>query len=149
RELLGSQSLWPVLMASFLQAAGFDERMISYMTLSVGLSELLAAVVCSTLIERFGRKVLLCGGYTLMCSVLALLTMTLSLQVTRQQPSGCLPSTSPLPGPHQFFWLHYFSVILIFLFVFFYGIGPCEYKRKFLYRVGWQHNWQRRNQAVP
>uniref|UniRef100_A0A8B9D3J8 Solute carrier family 2, facilitated glucose transporter member 5 n=1 Tax=Anser cygnoides TaxID=8845 RepID=A0A8B9D3J8_ANSCY len=52
----------------------------------------------STLIERFGRKVLLCGGYTLMCSVLALLTMTLSLQVTRQQPSGCLPSTSPLPA---------------------------------------------------
>ncbi|NXL61104.1 GTR7 protein, partial [Chordeiles acutipennis] len=59
----------------------------------------------STLIDRFGRKVLLWGGYTLMCSVLALLTMTLSLQ-------------------HQFFWMHYFSVILIFLFVIFYGIGP-------------------------
>lgn len=29
-----------------LQAAGFDERMISYMTLSIGLSELVAAVVC-------------------------------------------------------------------------------------------------------
>lgn len=29
-----------------LQAAGFEERMISYMTLSVGLSELVAAVVC-------------------------------------------------------------------------------------------------------
>uniref|UniRef100_A0A8B9PX15 Major facilitator superfamily (MFS) profile domain-containing protein n=1 Tax=Apteryx owenii TaxID=8824 RepID=A0A8B9PX15_APTOW len=25
---------------------------------------------------------------------------------------------------HQFFWMHYFSVILIFLFVIFYGIGP-------------------------
>uniref|UniRef100_A0A8C0E5G7 Solute carrier family 2, facilitated glucose transporter member 5 n=1 Tax=Bubo bubo TaxID=30461 RepID=A0A8C0E5G7_BUBBB len=36
----------------------------------------------STLIDRFGRKVLLWGGYTLMCSVLALLTMTLSLQET-------------------------------------------------------------------
>uniref|UniRef100_A0A8C3C631 Solute carrier family 2, facilitated glucose transporter member 5 n=1 Tax=Cairina moschata TaxID=8855 RepID=A0A8C3C631_CAIMO len=48
----------------------------------------------STLIERFGRKVLLWGGYTLMCSVLALLTMTLSLQVTRWQPSGYLPSTT-------------------------------------------------------
>lgn len=31
----------------------------------------------------------------LMCSVLALLTMTLSLQVKRQQPSGHLPSISP------------------------------------------------------
>uniref|UniRef100_A0A8C7EDX0 Major facilitator superfamily (MFS) profile domain-containing protein n=1 Tax=Nothoprocta perdicaria TaxID=30464 RepID=A0A8C7EDX0_NOTPE len=33
----------------------------------------------STLIERFGRKALLLGGYTLMGFVLALLTMTLSL----------------------------------------------------------------------
>ncbi|KAK2522950.1 hypothetical protein Q9233_010309 [Columba guinea] len=59
----------------------------------------------TTLIDRFGRRVLLCGGYMLMGSVLALLTMTLSLQ-------------------HQFFWMHYFSVILIFLFVIFYGTGP-------------------------
>uniref|UniRef100_A0A669PZR4 Major facilitator superfamily (MFS) profile domain-containing protein n=1 Tax=Phasianus colchicus TaxID=9054 RepID=A0A669PZR4_PHACC len=36
----------------------------------------------SILIERFGRKVLLWRGYTLMCSVLALLTTTLSLQYT-------------------------------------------------------------------
>jgi len=49
----------------------------------------------STLIDRFGRKVLLWKGYTLMCSVLALLTMTLSLQVKRQQPSGYLLSISP------------------------------------------------------
>ena len=49
----------------------------------------------STLIDRCGRKVLLWGGYTLMCSVLALLTMTLSLQVKRQQPSGYVPSISP------------------------------------------------------
>lgn len=28
---------------------------------------------------------------------------------------------------HRFFWMHYFSVILIFLFVVFYGMGPCEY----------------------
>lgn len=28
---------------------------------------------------------------------------------------------------HRFFWMHYFSVILIFLFVVFFGIGPCEY----------------------
>uniref|UniRef100_A0A8C0VSY1 Solute carrier family 2, facilitated glucose transporter member 11-like n=1 Tax=Cyanistes caeruleus TaxID=156563 RepID=A0A8C0VSY1_CYACU len=40
---------------------------------------------------RFGRKVLLWGGYSLMCSVLALLTMTLSLQVKR--PCGHFPTT--------------------------------------------------------
>ncbi|XP_009698737.1 PREDICTED: solute carrier family 2, facilitated glucose transporter member 11-like [Cariama cristata] len=85
--------------------AKFEEYLIPYVSLGVGLCECLSSILCSTLIDRFGRKVLLWGGYTLMCSVLALLTMTLSLQ-------------------HQFFWMHYFSVILIFLFVVFYGIGP-------------------------
>ncbi|KAM6318268.1 solute carrier family 2, facilitated glucose transporter member 11-like [Podargus strigoides] len=85
--------------------AKFEEYLIPYVSLGVGLCECLSSILCSTLIDRFGRKVLLWGGYTLMCSVLALLTMTLSLQ-------------------HQFFWMHYFSVILIFLFVIFYGIGP-------------------------
>ncbi|NXT60804.1 GTR7 protein, partial [Chaetops frenatus] len=83
----------------------FEEYLIPYVSLGVGLCECLSSILCSTLIDRFGRKVLLWGGYSLMCSVLALLTMTLSLQ-------------------HQFFWMHYFSVILIFLFVVFYGIGP-------------------------
>ncbi|NXM94359.1 GTR7 protein, partial [Sylvia borin] len=83
----------------------FEEYLIPYVSLGVGLCECLSSILCSTLIDRFGRKVLLWGGYSLMCSVLALLTMTLSLQ-------------------HRFFWMHYFSVILIFLFVVFYGIGP-------------------------
>ncbi|XP_023793650.1 solute carrier family 2, facilitated glucose transporter member 11-like [Cyanistes caeruleus] len=85
--------------------AKFEEYLIPYVSLGVGLCECLSSILCSTLIDRFGRKVLLWGGYSLMCSVLALLTMTLSLQ-------------------HRFFWMHYFSVILIFLFVVFYGIGP-------------------------
>uniref|UniRef100_A0A8C3MGE8 Uncharacterized protein n=1 Tax=Geospiza parvula TaxID=87175 RepID=A0A8C3MGE8_GEOPR len=67
----------------FLQAAGFDEKMASYMTLSIGLSELLAAVVCSSIIERLGRKVLLRGGYWIMGSLLAAITVTLSLQVRK------------------------------------------------------------------
>ncbi|NXC44822.1 GTR7 protein, partial [Penelope pileata] len=87
------------------QTANLHESIIPYVALGVAVSELISIIFCSTLIERFGRKVLLWGGYTLMCSVLALLTVTLSLQ-------------------HKFFWLHYFSVILIFLFVIFYGIGP-------------------------
>ncbi|XP_027636574.1 solute carrier family 2, facilitated glucose transporter member 11-like isoform X4 [Falco rusticolus] len=76
-----------------------------YILVTVMTTLQLCGINASTLIERFGRKVLLWGGYMLMCSVLALLTMTLSLQ-------------------HQFFWMNYFSVILIFLFVIFYGIGP-------------------------
>uniref|UniRef100_A0A493T588 Major facilitator superfamily (MFS) profile domain-containing protein n=2 Tax=Anas platyrhynchos TaxID=8839 RepID=A0A493T588_ANAPP len=153
-----SSAFFQIYFYSFevFHTAKFEEYLIPYVSLGVGLCECLSSILCSTLIERFGRKVLLWGGYTLMCSVLALLTMTLSLQVTRQQPSGCSPSTSPLPVllfcrvsnslVSLFFHLY---VILIFLFVFFYGIGPCEYKRKFLYHVGWQHSWQRKNRAVP
>lgn len=49
----------------------------------------------STLIDRFGRKVLLWGGYTLMCSVLALLTMTLSLQVRGSSLLAASPAHLP------------------------------------------------------
>lgn len=52
----------------------------------------------STLIDRFGRKVLLWGGYTLMCSVLALLTMTLSLQVRASSPLATSSAPAHLSG---------------------------------------------------
>uniref|UniRef100_A0A8B9PW98 Solute carrier family 2, facilitated glucose transporter member 5 n=1 Tax=Apteryx owenii TaxID=8824 RepID=A0A8B9PW98_APTOW len=77
-----------------LQAAGFDERMISYMSLSVGLSELLATVVCSSIIERLGRKTLISGGYWIMSLLLAGITVTLSLQ-------------------DWYFWMPYCSLCLI------------------------------------
>uniref|UniRef100_A0A8C6JT96 Uncharacterized protein n=1 Tax=Melopsittacus undulatus TaxID=13146 RepID=A0A8C6JT96_MELUD len=85
-----------------LQTAGFDERMISYMTLSVGLSELIATAVCSSIIERLGRKVLLRGGYFIMGSLLAAITVTLSLQVRKL--------------------FSYLCLIILFAIVF--GVGP-------------------------
>ncbi|KAJ7423369.1 hypothetical protein BTVI_09990 [Pitangus sulphuratus] len=88
-----------------LQAAGFDERMVSYMTLSIGLSELVAAVVCSSIIERLGRKTLLRGGYWIMGSLLACITVTLSLQ-------------------DWYFWMPYCSLCLIILFVVVFAVGP-------------------------
>ncbi|CAM5161341.1 unnamed protein product [Eretmochelys imbricata] len=87
------------------RTARFEDYLIPYISLGIGTCECLSSIVCSSLIERFGRRMLLCGGYVLMIFVLILLTMTLSLQ-------------------HQFFWMHYFSVVLIFLFVICYGIGP-------------------------
>ncbi|XP_042322945.1 solute carrier family 2, facilitated glucose transporter member 11-like [Sceloporus undulatus] len=87
------------------RTAAFEEEVIPYLALGVGICECLSSILCSSLIERFGRKRLLWGGYGSMVVVLALLTATLSLQ-------------------HRFFWMHYFSVLLIFLFVLFYGIGP-------------------------
>ncbi|XP_064024302.1 solute carrier family 2, facilitated glucose transporter member 11-like [Pogoniulus pusillus] len=88
-----------------LQAAGFEESMISYMTLAIGLSELVAAVVCSSIIERLGRKVLLRGGYLIMGSLLAGITVTLSLQ-------------------EWYFWMPYCSLCLIILFAVVFAIGP-------------------------
>ncbi|XP_021268746.1 solute carrier family 2, facilitated glucose transporter member 11-like [Numida meleagris] len=88
-----------------LQAAGFDERMVYYMTLSLGLAELLATVVCSSIIERLGRKTLLRGGYCIMGSLLAAITVTLSLQ-------------------DWYFWMPYCSLCLIILFVVVFGLGP-------------------------
>ncbi|KFO88751.1 Solute carrier family 2, facilitated glucose transporter member 9, partial [Buceros rhinoceros silvestris] len=85
--------------------SGFDERMISYMTLSIGLSELVAAVVCSSIIERLGRKVLLRGGYLIMGSLLAGITVTLSLQ-------------------DWYSWMPYCSLCLIVLFAVVFAVGP-------------------------
>ncbi|XP_062821328.1 solute carrier family 2, facilitated glucose transporter member 11-like isoform X2 [Anolis carolinensis] len=126
RELLASRSLRWQLYVTFalmttLQLCGinaiyfysfevfrtaqFEEETIPYVALGVGVCECLSSVLCSSLIERFGRRRLLWGGYAAMVLVLALLTATLTLQ-------------------HRFLWMHYVSVVLIFLFVIFYGIGP-------------------------
>ncbi|NXA83928.1 GTR9 protein, partial [Thryothorus ludovicianus] len=85
--------------------SGIDEKMASYMTLSIGLSELAAAVVCSSIIERLGRKVLLRGGYWIMGSLLAAITVTLSLQ-------------------DWYFWMPYCSLALIILFSIVFAVGP-------------------------
>uniref|UniRef100_A0A663MBU5 Major facilitator superfamily (MFS) profile domain-containing protein n=1 Tax=Athene cunicularia TaxID=194338 RepID=A0A663MBU5_ATHCN len=84
-----------------LQAAGFDERMIYYMTLSVGISELIATVVCISIIERLGRKVLLRGGYWTMGSLLACITVTLSLQVRKSFSWQISLSILLITSPHR------------------------------------------------
>ncbi|XP_074828712.1 solute carrier family 2, facilitated glucose transporter member 11-like isoform X2 [Natator depressus] len=88
-----------------LHTAGFGEDIIPYMSLSVGLCELLSSILCSIVIEQLGRKRLLCGGYGIMALILAILTVTLTLQ-------------------DWFFWMPYCSLCLILLYVIFFGIGP-------------------------
>uniref|UniRef100_A0A8D0DVJ5 Solute carrier family 2, facilitated glucose transporter member 5 n=1 Tax=Salvator merianae TaxID=96440 RepID=A0A8D0DVJ5_SALMN len=60
------------------RTAQFEEELIPYIALGVGLCEWLSSMLCSSLIERLGRKRLLWGGYALMFLVLALLTVALS-----------------------------------------------------------------------
>ncbi|XP_075118688.1 solute carrier family 2, facilitated glucose transporter member 9-like [Leptodactylus fuscus] len=87
------------------QEAGFPEDQIAYVSLGVGTFEFISAMICSLLIDRFGRRVLLLGGYSLMALTLGLLTVTLALQ-------------------DAYFWMPYCSVGLTFTFIFLYGAGP-------------------------
>ncbi|KAM9329605.1 solute carrier family 2, facilitated glucose transporter member 11-like [Gastrophryne carolinensis] len=87
------------------KAAGFPEDQIAYVSVGIGCFEFVSAMICSLLIERFGRKILMLGGLSLMALTLGLLTMTLSMQ-------------------KAFFWMPYCSVGLTFIFIFLYGAGP-------------------------
>ncbi|NXT25486.1 GTR9 protein, partial [Syrrhaptes paradoxus] len=85
--------------------ANLQESIIPYVSLGVAISELISIIFCSSIIDRFGRRILLWGGYVLMALILVLLETSLLLS-------------------DQFLWLRYCSVILIFLFIIAYGIGP-------------------------
>ncbi|XP_066459641.1 solute carrier family 2, facilitated glucose transporter member 9-like [Eleutherodactylus coqui] len=65
----------------------------------------MAVLLCSVLIERYGRKVLLLGSYGFMATMLGGLTVTLSLQGWAH-------------------WIPYCSAVFIFFFIFFFGTGP-------------------------
>ncbi|NXU85269.1 GTR9 protein, partial [Xiphorhynchus elegans] len=85
--------------------ANLQDSIIPYVSLGVSISELISVIFCSSIIDRFGRRILLCGGYLLMALILVLLETSLLLS-------------------DQFLWMRYCSVILIFLFIIAYGIGP-------------------------
>ncbi|KAM4891067.1 LOW QUALITY PROTEIN: solute carrier family 2, facilitated glucose transporter member 11-like [Sylvia borin] len=114
--------------------ASLRESIIPYVSLGVSISELISIIFCSSIIDRFGRRMLLCGGYLLMALILVLLEVSLLLSVSispgvdLHQSSLCRTADSqPLSYPNQqdqFLWLRYCSVILIFLFIIAYGIGP-------------------------
>ncbi|NWZ13730.1 GTR9 protein, partial [Agelaius phoeniceus] len=87
------------------ETANLQESIIPYVSLGVSISELISIIFCSSIIDRFGRRALLCGGYLLMALILVLLETSLLLS-------------------DQFLWLRYCSVILIFLFIIAYGLGP-------------------------
>ncbi|KAK6319055.1 hypothetical protein J4Q44_G00102660 [Coregonus suidteri] len=85
--------------------AGIPLDMIRYVTLGVGVSEVLTSITCGLLIESVGRRALLWGGFGAMSAIMILITITLNLK-------------------DYSFWVPYSTVGLIFLFVIFYGGGP-------------------------
>ncbi|NXN39516.1 GTR9 protein, partial [Rhinoptilus africanus] len=117
-EVLKEPSVYPQLSTMLLlllslqfcglkifQTANLQESIIPYVSLGVAISELVSVIFCSSIIDRFGRRILLWGGYLLMALILVLLETSLLLS-------------------DRFLWMRYCSVILIFLFLIAYGIGP-------------------------
>ncbi|XP_049661991.1 solute carrier family 2, facilitated glucose transporter member 11-like isoform X3 [Accipiter gentilis] len=76
-----------------------------YMIAILSATIQLCGINASSIIERLGRKVLLRGGYWIMGSLLAGITVTISLQ-------------------DWYFWMPYCSLCLIILFVVVFGVGP-------------------------
>ncbi|KAG9487429.1 hypothetical protein GDO78_007334 [Eleutherodactylus coqui] len=103
-QLSGANAIYFYAYDVFREA-GFPEDRIAYVSVGVGLFEFISTMICSLLIDRFGRKVLMLGGYSLMALTLGLLTVTLSMQ-------------------KAFYWMPYCSVGLTFTFIFLYGAGP-------------------------
>ncbi|NXL46819.1 GTR9 protein, partial [Podilymbus podiceps] len=115
-EVLKEPSVYPQLSTMLLlllslqlcglsATASLQESIIPYVSLGVAISELISIIFCSSIIDRFGRRILLWGGYLLMALILVFLETSLLLS-------------------DQILWMRYCSVILIFLFIIAYGIGP-------------------------
>ncbi|XP_053555765.1 solute carrier family 2, facilitated glucose transporter member 11 [Bombina bombina] len=103
-QLCGINAIYYYATSVFL-TAGLPTAQIPYISLGMGSCEILAVILCSLLIEHYGRKVLLLGSYAFMAGMLAFLTVSLSLQ-----------------GWYD--WIPYCSAVFIFLFIFFFGMGP-------------------------
>ncbi|KAM6980848.1 solute carrier family 2 member 9, like 1 [Aplochiton taeniatus] len=88
----------------FLEA-GIPREKIRYVTLGVGVSEVLTSITCGLMIESVGRRRLLCCGFSAMSAIMVLITITLTLKNTS-------------------YWVPYCTVGLVFLFIIFYSGGP-------------------------
>ncbi|XP_011473386.2 solute carrier family 2, facilitated glucose transporter member 9 [Oryzias latipes] len=85
--------------------AGIPKENVRYVTLGLGLSEIVTSLVSGLLIEYSGRRPLLWGGYGFMSLIWVLVTITLNLKDT-------------------YYWISYLSAALIFLFFVFFCGGP-------------------------
>uniref|UniRef100_A0A3Q2CJG4 Solute carrier family 2 member 11, like n=1 Tax=Cyprinodon variegatus TaxID=28743 RepID=A0A3Q2CJG4_CYPVA len=114
------------------RAAGIKENKLAYAALGTGLCEVSTSIVCFMIIESMSRKVLLFSGYMGMAATMGVLTVTIYFQ-------------------KSFWWMPYCSMVLFFLFIFFFSSGPgmCILQWEILtqsfksagYTVGCTINW--------
>ncbi|XP_063791206.1 solute carrier family 2, facilitated glucose transporter member 9-like [Pseudophryne corroboree] len=91
--------------AEVFRAAGFSDTTIPYLTVGVGVCESSSVILCSLVVDRFGRRLALLTGYASMVLTLGLLILTISLQ-------------------DKYTWMPFCSIILIFLYSVSFGSGP-------------------------
>ncbi|XP_042360968.1 solute carrier family 2 member 9, like 1 [Plectropomus leopardus] len=103
-QLSGSSVISTFSFDIFLQA-GVPVDKIRYVTLGLGVTEILTCICCGLLIERTGRKPLLCGGFAVMSSCMVLITVMLNLKDSS-------------------YWVPYVTSGLIILFIIFLAGGP-------------------------
>ncbi|KAE8298084.1 Solute carrier family 2, facilitated glucose transporter member 9 Glucose transporter type 9 [Larimichthys crocea] len=103
-QLSGMSAISTFSFDIFLKA-GIPGDKIRYVTLGLGVSEIITSISCGLLIEHIGRKPLFWGGYAVMSACWVFVTVTLSLKDSA-------------------YWVPYISVILIILFILFFCGGP-------------------------
>ncbi|XP_012683801.2 solute carrier family 2 member 11, like [Clupea harengus] len=86
-------------------AAGIPNHQLRYVALGTGLCEIVTSITCVLIIENTGKRGLLIRGFFGMTTTLALLTLTLYLQTLLS-------------------WMPYCSMVLVFIFIFFFSSGP-------------------------
>ncbi|XP_074474634.1 solute carrier family 2, facilitated glucose transporter member 9-like [Sebastes fasciatus] len=85
--------------------AGIPRDKIRYVTLGLGVCEIITCISCGLLIEHTGRKPLIWGGYCIMSASLVFTTVTLTLKDSS-------------------YWVPYITIGLIIVFVICFCIGP-------------------------
>ncbi|XP_066545318.1 solute carrier family 2, facilitated glucose transporter member 11 isoform X1 [Amia ocellicauda] len=85
--------------------AGVPKDQMHYLSIGIGITELVTLTVCLFLIDRTGRKLLMGLGYLAMAVLLGILVVMLSLQ-------------------DNYTWIPYFNIALIFSAICVFGLGP-------------------------
>ncbi|XP_028262591.1 solute carrier family 2 member 9, like 1 [Parambassis ranga] len=103
-QLSGMSAISTFSFDIFLNA-GIPKDKIRYVTLGLGVSEIITSIFCGVLIESTGRRPMFWGGYGVMSAIWVLFTVILNLK----DPS---------------YWVPYVAASLIFLFIIFFCGGP-------------------------
>ncbi|KAM3621751.1 uncharacterized protein V6R79_015406 [Siganus canaliculatus] len=85
--------------------AGIPRDQIRYMTLGLGIAEIITSISCGLLIEHTGRRPLFWGGYSVMSACWVFVTVTLNVKTSS-------------------YWVPYIAAALVILFILFFCGGP-------------------------